>query len=734
MRHHSFGSSRNRHLTQATLWSPVFRNTCSARARRLIPWPRRGPWTATDNGIYVVRQANVDIKTATKMTESTRGCRRRLRRRRPPAIVAQVGATLARVGRLGRVAFLVVILLPLLLHTTTVAAAAAARSEAILSSHHAENTYNAAAATTTTTSTDLQHRPMLFALWFVPVNVFVQATGRRLWGLWCYGVIRLVAVALVLCVAYALGWGHRLLWWLAEREASKLLNGTKVTIGSLSVDVVHGRYAASNVIIHAPRPDVYHWQAPIVARIGQVHVEANVVACVASLWLLWQEIPLELYTVHVQDIQVFVERQCSMYNFLLLDPHVIVNVPSPPSSSSSSSSTTTTTNLASKASKAALEKTVQSSIRETQNAHVTSLDTPLPDASHTTLTRLDAAAAAHTLGSNECTEHKDTTGTLENDSTDDHNDSTDPAAAVVAATTTAQHVVSQVVHAVRQAAQHGHNPTALWDECRHSLATQLKQWQQRQHATTTTQPTATALPSNSSSAPVVALQQGLSVLRHVTAHLSATTHQAQKVWVPQRHSRGAKIVYGRIGRVVLRQARIFVRTNNHTAATASTDANAATPPTSFAALGWNPPIYIERVIVRPHEFCPPRTVPDDHPPKWFTNGEVAAAAGLDQPHEPQPPLEHSPDTRHGIDLDDEDDELEPFSTLHHRQSPMPALYQPLPMCIDVVIQRVLAEVAKSNTGRLFQTALGEMADVLAAASQNAAAATSSSATTTPPSH
>jgi hypothetical protein len=233
------------------------------------------------------------------------------------------------------------------------------------------------------------------------------------------------------------------------------------------------------------------------------------------------------------------------------------------------------------------------------------------------------------------------------------------------------------------------------------------------------------------------------------------------VWVPQRHSRDKKVVYGRIGRVVLRQARIFVRTNNQTGtagnhssttltdtpakAAANTDANAAALPTSFAALGWNPPIYIERVIVRPHEFCPPRTVPDDHPPKWFasSNGEAATAGpGLDHAHQPQapvPPLEHSPDARHGIDVDDndEDDELElPFLTLHHRQSPMPALYQPLPLCIDVVIQRVLAEVAKSNTGRLFQTALSEMADVLAAASQNAAAAATSSATasTTPPSH
>jgi hypothetical protein len=484
------------------------------------------------------------------------------------------------------------------------------------------------------------------------------------------------------------------------------------------------------------------------------------VPCLLSLWLLWQEIPIELYTVHVQDVQVFVERQCNMYNFLLLDPHVIVNVPLPPPPIPE-----TSTNTASHSrSEPELKTTLQSSCtHEVQNA---SLDEPLPHASIATTAASDAAAAALALDSkyererddaNHCT----TTSTVK--------DSEEQAVAA-----TAQHVVSQVVHAVRQAAQHGHNPAALWEECRHSLTTQLKQWQERQHVASTTtagtqQPPPTAATStaasfnssssSSSSAPVVtALHQGLSVLRHVTEHLTATTHQAQKVWVPQR-TRGEKVVYGRIGRVVLRQARIFVRTaNNHNNDTAvanhsttlpNPDTNAAftdtakataaaAPPSSFAALGWNPPILIERVIVRPHEFCPPRTVPDHHPPKWFassssSNGE--AGPGLD-PHEPTPPLEHSPAVamHSGIDQDDdEDDEMEPFSTLHHRQSPMPALYQPLPLCIDVVIQRVLAEVAKSNTGRLFQTALSEMADVLAAASQNAAAVTSS-ATTTPQSH
>ena len=70
---------------------------------------------------------------------------------------------------------------------------------------------------------------------------------------------------------------------------------------------------------------------------------------------------------------------------------------------------------------------------------------------------------------------------------------------------------------------------------------------------------------------------------------------------------------------------------------------------------WNKPIGIQRVAIRASEFCPPLSARDA-------------------------------DSR-------------------------PALYQPLDECLEVVWKRVLAEMAKSNTGRFFQTAIGEAADV-----------------------
>jgi hypothetical protein len=42
---------------------------------------------------------------------------------------------------------------------------------------------------------------------------------------------------------------------------------------------------------------------------------------------------------------------------------------------------------------------------------------------------------------------------------------------------------------------------------------------------------------------------------------------------------------------------------------------------------------------------------------------------------------------------------------------MPALYQTMDVYVDIAWKRVLAEVAKSNTGQFFQTAMGEVVNL-----------------------
>ena len=72
--------------------------------------------------------------------------------------------------------------------------------------------------------------------------------------------------------------------------------------------------------------------------------------------------------------------------------------------------------------------------------------------------------------------------------------------------------------------------------------------------------------------------------------------------------------------------------------------------------GWNKPIFIESLVVRASELCPPMSLKD--------------------------------------------------------QNNMPAIYQTIDKMVEVIWRRLLAEMAKSNAGRLFNAAMGEVLSVM----------------------
>ena len=131
-------------------------------------------------------------------------------------------------------------------------------------------------------------------------------------------------LSLLCSVAYYLGWIHRLLWHIAESEISKLLNGTKVTIGNLHLDVTRGKFWLSNVVIHAPKRDQFQWDSPVLARVGRLYVQGNLAQCIFSWCVLREEIPADIYTFVASDIQVFIERRHNFFNFFLCDQQVVV--------------------------------------------------------------------------------------------------------------------------------------------------------------------------------------------------------------------------------------------------------------------------------------------------------------------------------------------------------------------------------------------------------------------------
>eukprot|EP00977_Amphora_coffeiformis_P018036 scaffold6091_cov164-Amphora_coffeaeformis.AAC.20 len=153
---------------------------------------------------------------------------------------------------------------------------------------------------------------------------FAFALATRLVECACRSIL-LLTVAFAIC--YQVGWFHRLIWFMAEREASKALNGTKVTIGSFDLDLIRGTGWGSNVVVHSPQRHVWKWESPLLARVGKVYVETNLVRVLLSMLLLREEPPLEIYTLHLQDIQVFMERKQQVFNIYLLDPHNVIPEP-----------------------------------------------------------------------------------------------------------------------------------------------------------------------------------------------------------------------------------------------------------------------------------------------------------------------------------------------------------------------------------------------------------------------
>jgi hypothetical protein len=397
-----------------------------------------------------------------------------------------------------------------------------------------------------------------------------------------YASESLLILSLFLSLAYSCGWIHRLMWHLAEAELRKALNGTPVTIGSLRMDLMRGRLWASNVVIHSPRREQWKWESPVLARVGRVYVETNLVLCLLSLWFLGEEQPLDVYTIHVSDIQVFVERKHNFFNFFLLDPRV--ELPDP--------------------------QLLEDPSSDEEEDHLG--DQEDDDESQNGEQVRDSPGAKLRDAS-----------TLENLSSMDMTDDSSQ----LPAEEKAQKLMDDMLRALSRATKEGFTLQGALVEHRQEITSQLKALQ------TTTKKSA-------------AMQEGVKIVQHVSKVVVEKTQTVQQVVLPTRREPLAheKTVFVRIGRILIRDLRIFTRDYSKTTRT----------PRKKSLSSWNKPILVDRVSVRSSELCPPLSAKDEND--------------------------------------------------------LPALYQPIEKCIDVAWKRVLVEASKSNTGRLFKTAMGEVLD------------------------
>ena len=210
----------------------------------------------------------------------------------------------------------------------------------------------------------------------------------------------------------------------------------------------------------------------------------------------------------------------------------------------------------------------------------------------------------------------------------------------------------KAVQSLGKAARDGSLPEALQQQ-RQTVTTRLKELQSK--------------PIKSQ-----AMKDGIKMVQHVSQAVVQKTQTVHKIvqQPDKRQLENEKIVYARFGRVIMEDLRVFTRSSfsnnsnhgadkNHNTETATTSRSSDHLAVNSSSnnnnnTSWNKPIVVGHLAVRPSEFCAPLTVKDED--------------GL------------------------------------------PELYRPINYCMDAIMKRVVAEMAKSNTGTLLKTAMGEILD------------------------
>ena len=493
----------------------------------------------------------------------------------------------------------------------------------------------------------------------------------------------LIYAAIAVAVANRVGWLDRWIWFILEKEGQKALNGARVTIGSFAIDwseLLQGNITlhASNAVIHTPQRDEWQWDSPLIARIGKATVECNALITVFHGVLLRREVPIEAYTIIVSDVQVFVERRKSVINVYLLNP--TLQLPPPPYARKVGDKGSATAGHDQNGNDANNNDASQQSGPEIPTTSV---------ASHSDTPECDDTCPENANSSSLLTGQKGSTTFFDTKSSinplmgegassehDNHNQQ-------------AKVLVNEMLHAVQVlggAAARGQLPGAIKRQGL-ELVGRLQGFRFREQQN---------------------LEEGIRVMQQVGRVAVESIQSAPQLILPQPDNTRdmvKKIIYIRIGRIVANDLRIFTKdswingastqeefadsssgsaignqnksnnpsllspqndngTNKTATDTSTTDANMKHNG------NWNRPIYIETMILRSSELCPPMSMRDDNN--------------------------------------------------------LPAIFQSVDKIGEVVWRRVLAEIAKSNSGRLFSTAMGEMLSVMSTAGAASPAAGPSS--------
>lgn len=135
-------------------------------------------------------------------------------------------------------------------------------------------------------------------------------------------VLRLVFISTaIISLLHQSGALRRYVIKFAEAEVSKVLNGALVTLSDAQVDLWRGKVVVHDFLIHNKDRGTWKWDSPCLVRVGRIEASLNFASVIQlpHIGRILNHNFFDIYTVLVEDVQVFAEKRKSVFNFHLLD-------------------------------------------------------------------------------------------------------------------------------------------------------------------------------------------------------------------------------------------------------------------------------------------------------------------------------------------------------------------------------------------------------------------------------
>lgn len=142
-------------------------------------------------------------------------------------------------------------------------------------------------------------------------------------------LVRLCIIIILLFIfCHKIGFVTRCIHKFVENELKKITNGTNVTIGKIQIDIIKGHATIYDLVIHSPKREEWLWDSPLFVRVGKISAYFNILTIIDPISIYLKLWPFrDIYGGVVEDIQVFIEKRRNIFNFHLLDPSLDIPVP-----------------------------------------------------------------------------------------------------------------------------------------------------------------------------------------------------------------------------------------------------------------------------------------------------------------------------------------------------------------------------------------------------------------------